>query len=82
MSRVYSAHVRNGVIVADDVQLAEGAAVTVVDDADLDVRDDELTAEQRDAIERARAELARGEGILPAELMAALRRDRAIRRGR
>lgn len=79
MSRMFSAHVHNGVIVADDVPLTEGATVTVFDDVDLDVGDNELTAEQQDLIEQSRAELARGEGISAGDLMETLRRDRATR---
>lgn len=79
MSRVFSACVRNGVIVADEVALTEGATVTVFDDADRDGDGDALTAEQQDLVERARGELARGEGISLAELLATLRRDRADR---
>ena len=77
---MFSAHVHNGVIVADEVALTEGATVTVFDDADLDAdADAELTAEQQNLIEQSRAELARGEGISAAELMETLRRDRAAR---
>ncbi len=77
MSRVFSACVRNGVIVADEVALTEGSTVTVFDDAVCDGDGDPLTTEQHDLVERGRGELARGEGISPAELLATLRRDRA-----
>lgn len=76
---MFSARVRNGVIVADGVALTEGATVTVVDDADLDDGEHELTGEQQEAVERGRAELARGEGVSRAELMATLRSDRDAR---
>ena len=82
MTRSFTAHVRNGVIVANDVALTEGAAVTVFDDADLDVADCELTAEQLELVRRGRDELARGQGVSREELMATLRRDRAARAAR
>ncbi len=79
MSRMFSARVRNGVIVADEIALTEGSMVTVFDDAGGDGDGDPLTAEQHDLVERTRGELAPGEGISPAELLATLRRDRADR---
>ena len=82
MTRSFTAHVRNGVIVANDVALTEGAAVPVFDDADLDVADSELTAEQLELVRRGRDELARGQGVSREELMATLRRDRAARAAR
>lgn len=79
MTRSFTAHVRDGVIVADDIALAEGAPVTVFDDADVDGASGELTAAELELVDRGRAELARGEGISRAELMASLRRARAER---
>jgi hypothetical protein len=79
MVRRFTAHVRNGVIVADDVALTDGAVVTAFDDADRDLADDALTTDEEALVERGRAELARGEGMSSAELADALRRDRLAR---
>lgn len=61
---MFSAKVRDGVIVAEDIDLPEGATVTVVLDEDT-VNDnaDEVTAEQLDELDEAIAEADRGEGI-------------------
>lgn len=79
MSRSFSARVHNGVIVADEVALVEGETVTVVLNGVADADDGELTDEELDAVERGRAELARGEGVSIDELRAMLRRDREQR---
>jgi predicted DNA-binding antitoxin AbrB/MazE fold protein len=59
---MFSAKVKGGVIVAEDVDLPEGATVTVVVD---DLEDDyaELTAEEAAELEAAIAEADRGEGV-------------------
>jgi hypothetical protein len=64
---VFSAKVKGGVIVAEDVDLPEGTTVTVVVD---DPEDDyaELTAEEAAELEAAIAEADRGEGV-PWEIM-------------
>ena len=62
---VFSAKVKGGVIVADDVELPEGATVTVtVDDGDTS-KDHyaELTAEEAAELEAAIAAADRGEGV-------------------
>jgi len=62
---VFSAKVKGGVIVADDVELPERTTVTVtVDDGDTS-RDDyaELTAEEAAELEAAIAAADRGEGV-------------------
>jgi hypothetical protein len=72
---MFSANVQGGVIVAEDVDLPEGATVTVVAD---DPEDDyaELTAEEAAELETAIAEADRGEGV-PWELVRdQLRRSR------
>lgn len=62
MTSVFCAKVKDGVIVAEDVDLPEGATVTVVVD---DPEDDyaELTAEEAAELEAAIAEADRGEGV-------------------
>jgi len=59
---MFSARSRGGVIVAEDVDLPEGATVIVVAD---DPEDDhaELTAEEAAELEAAIAEADRGEGV-------------------
>jgi hypothetical protein len=61
---MFSAKVKGGIIVADDVDLPEGATVTVVLDEDT-VNDnaDEVTPEQLAELNEAIAEADRGEGI-------------------
>ena len=62
MTSIFSATVKDGVIVADDVELPEGAMVTVMVD---DPADDyaELTAEEEAELEAAVAAADRGEGV-------------------
>lgn len=65
MSIVFSAKVQDGVIVVDDVELPEGATVTVVLDetaANSDNADD-VTPEQLAELDEAIAEADRGEGL-------------------
>ena len=64
MSTMFSAKVKDGVIVAEDIDLPEGATVTVVLDEDTaNDNADEVTAEQLDELDEAIAEADRGEGI-------------------
>jgi hypothetical protein len=61
---MFSAKVKGGVIVADDVDLPEGATVTVVFDEDTaNDNADEVTPEQLAELDEAIAEADRGEGI-------------------
>ena len=60
---MFSAKVKDGVIVADDVDLPEGATVTVVLDDDPANDDDSVTPEQLDELDEAIAQADRGEGI-------------------
>ena len=61
---MFSAKVKGGVIVAEDVDLPEGATVTVVLDEDTaNDNADEVTAEQLAELDEAIAEADRGEGI-------------------
>lgn len=64
MSTMFSAKVKDGVIVAEDIDLPEGATVTVVLDEDTATDDaGEVTAEQLDELDEAITEADRGEGI-------------------
>lgn len=65
VTSVFSAKVKGGVIVADDVELPEGATVTVTVDEHDDLKDDyaELTAEETAELEAAIAAADRGEGV-------------------
>ena len=64
MSTLFSAKVKGGVIVAEDVDLPEGATVTVVLDEDTaNDNADEVTPEQLAELDEAIAEADRGEGI-------------------
>ena len=59
---MFSAKVKGGVLVAEDVDLPEGATVTVVvDNPDDDYA--ELTAEEEAELEAAIAEADRDEGV-------------------
>lgn len=61
---MFSAKVKGGVIVAEDVDLPEGATVTVVLDQDAaNDQADEATPEQLAELDEAIAEADRGEGI-------------------
>lgn len=61
---MFSAKVKDGVIVAEDIDLPEDATVTVVLDEDTaNDNADEVTAEQLDELDEAIAEADRGEGI-------------------
>jgi hypothetical protein len=76
---MFSAKVKDGVIVAEDIDLPEGATVTVVLDEDTaNDNADEVTAEQLDELDEAIAEADRGEGIpweaVRAELFTSRRR--------
>jgi hypothetical protein len=60
---MFSAKVKGGVIVAEDIDLPEGATVTVVLDEDTATDNaDEVTVEQLDELDEAIAEAERGEG--------------------
>lgn len=63
---MFSAKVKGGVIVAEDVDLREGAVTVVVDDPEDDYA--ELTAEEAAELEAAIAGADRGEGV-PWELV-------------
>jgi hypothetical protein len=63
MSTMFSAKVQGGVIVAQDVELPEGAVVTVVLDEDTANDNVEATPEQLAELDEAIAEADRGEGI-------------------
>ena len=64
MSTLFSAKVKGGVIVAEDVDLPEGATVTVVLDEDTaNDNADGVTPEQLAELDEAIAEAERGEGI-------------------
>ena len=60
---MFSAKVQGGVIVAQDVELPEGATVTVVLDEDTANDNVEATPEQLAELDEAIAEADRGEGI-------------------
>jgi hypothetical protein len=61
---MFSAKVKDGVIVADDVDLPEGATVTVVLDEDTaNDNTDEVTPDQLAELDEAIAEADRGDGI-------------------
>lgn len=64
MSTVFSAKVKGGVIVAEDINLPEGATVTVVLDEDA-ANDDaaEVTPDQLAELDEAIAEADRSEGV-------------------
>lgn len=64
MSTLFSAKVKGGVIVAEDVDLPEGATVTVMLDEDTaNDNADGVTPEQLAELDEAIAEADRGEGI-------------------
>ena len=61
---MFSAKVKGGVIVAEDIDLPEGATVTVVLDEDTaNDNADDVTPEQLAELDEAIAEADRGEGI-------------------
>lgn len=61
---MFSARVKGGVIVAEDIDLPEGATVTVVLDEDTaNDNADDVTPEQLAELDEAIAEADRGEGI-------------------
>ena len=59
---MFSAKVKGGVIVADDVDLPEGATVTIVLDDDPANDDGDVTPEQLAELDEAIAQADRGEG--------------------
>jgi len=64
VSTLFSAKVKGGVIVAEDVDLPEGATVTVMLDEDTaNDNADGVTPEQLAELDEAIAEADRGEGI-------------------
>jgi len=79
MTSVFSAKVKGGVIVADDVDLPEGTTVTVTVDDQDDPEDDyaELTAEEAAELEAAIAAAERGEGVPWETVRDELRRSHA-----
>ncbi len=61
---MFSAKVKGGVIVAEDIDLPEGATVTVVLDEDTaNDNADDVTSEKLAELDEAIAEADRGEGI-------------------
>lgn len=76
MTSVFSAKVKGGVIVADDVELPEGATVTVVIDEPADDYA-ELTATEEAELEAAIAAADRGEGVPWETVRDQLRRSHA-----
>jgi hypothetical protein len=61
---MFSAKVKGGVIVAEDIDLPEGATVTVVLDEDTaNDNADDVTSEELAELDEAIAEADRGEGI-------------------
>ena len=62
VTSVFSAKVKGGVIVVDDIDLPEGATVTVVVDEPADDYA-ELTAEEEAELEAAITAADRGEGV-------------------
>jgi hypothetical protein len=61
---MFSAKVKGGVIVAEDIDLPEGATVTVVLDEDTaNDNADDVTSEDLAELDEAIAEADRGEGI-------------------
>ena len=60
---MFSAKVKDGVIVADDIVLPEGATVTIVLDDDPANDDDSATPEQLEELDDAIAQADRGEGM-------------------
>jgi uncharacterized lipoprotein YbaY len=64
VSTVFSAKVKGGVIVAEDIDLPEGATVTVVLDEDTaNDNADDVTSEELAELDEAIAEADRGEGV-------------------
>ncbi len=75
MTSVFTATVKGGVIVVDDVELPEGATVTVVLDEPADEYA-ELTPAETAELREAIGEADRGEGVSWATVRDELRRDR------
>ena len=73
MSRVYSARVRGGVVVAEGVTLPDGTAVTIAvnDEREVDV---ELTPAELDELDEAIADADRTESVSSAVVLAQLDR--------
>ncbi|MBL0215235.1 MAG: hypothetical protein IPQ07_15285 [Myxococcales bacterium] len=71
MSRVYSAHVRGGVVVPDGVTLPDGASVTIAlnDAPDSEV---ELSPAELGELDEAIAEADRSESVSSAVVLAEL----------
>ncbi len=69
---MFTARVKDGVIVADGVDLPEGETVTVLVDGQGDDDDDELTAEEEAELEESAAALDRGEGVAWEQVRGAL----------
>ena len=79
MTRVYSAHVRGGVIVPDDVTLPDGTVVTIAvnDQQEAEV---ELTPAELAELDDAIADADRSESVSSAVVLAEL--DRIARAAR
>lgn len=71
---MFTAKVKDGVIVAEGVELREGETVVVL--VDTPANDDELTPEEEAELAEAEAALDRGEGVPWDEVRAELYRGR------
>ena len=76
MTSVFSAKVEGGVIVAEGIELPEGATVTVTVDEPGDGYA-EITAEEESALDAAIADADRGEGVVWDSVRDELRRRHA-----
>jgi hypothetical protein len=77
MSRLYSARVRGGVVVPEDVTLPDGAAVTIVVNAERDAERDaeiELSPAELVELDAAIAEADRSESVSSEVLLTELDR--------
>jgi hypothetical protein len=79
MSRIYSAHVRGGVVIPDGVTLPDGTAVTIAvnDQRDAEI---ELTPAELAELDDAIADADRSESVSSAVVLAEL--DRIARAAR
>lgn len=73
MPSMFTAKVKDGVIVTDGIDLPEGETVTVLRDG-REVQEDELTPEAEIELEQSTAALDRGEGIPWEQVRAELQR--------
>lgn len=73
MSRIYSAHVRGGVVVPDGVMLPDGTAVTIAVNDERE-REIELTSAELAELDDAIADADRSESVSSAVVLAELDR--------